>query len=49
MHHSRLTVHVLMVYGVPAGFTELDGRIEFEIELAQFGPMPEFIERGLGR
>jgi GNAT superfamily N-acetyltransferase len=45
----RLEVHVLMVDGVPAGFAELDRRIEGEIELVQFGLMPEFIGQGLGR
>ncbi|HEY7329815.1 MAG TPA: GNAT family N-acetyltransferase [Gemmataceae bacterium] len=46
---SRVEVHVLMVDGVPAGFAELDRRIEGEIELVQFGLMPEFIGQGLGR
>jgi GNAT superfamily N-acetyltransferase len=45
----RVEVHVLMVDGVPAGFAELDRRIEGEIELVQFGLMPEFIGQGLGR
>ncbi len=38
-----------MAGGVPAGFAELDRRIEGEIELVQFGLMPEFIGQGLGR
>jgi len=42
-------VHVLHVEGTPAGFAELDRRIEGEIELVQFGLMPEFIGQGLGR
>jgi GNAT superfamily N-acetyltransferase len=46
---QRLEVHVLMVDGVPAGFAELDRRIEREIELVQFGLMREFIGQGLGR
>jgi GNAT superfamily N-acetyltransferase len=45
----RVEVHVLTVDGVPAGFAELDRRIEGEIELVQFGLMPEFIGQGLGR
>jgi GNAT superfamily N-acetyltransferase len=49
LHDPRLEVHVLMVDGVPAGFAELDRRIESEIELVQFGLMPEFIGQGLGR
>jgi GNAT superfamily N-acetyltransferase len=45
----RLEVHALTADGVPAGFAELDRRIEGEIELVQFGLMPEFIGQGLGR
>src|SRR5262245_12143662 len=45
----RLEVHVLMAEDVPAGFAELDRRIEGEIELVQFGLMPDFIGQGLGR
>jgi GNAT superfamily N-acetyltransferase len=49
LHDPRLEVHVLMVDGVPAGFAELDRRTEGEIELVQFGLMPEFIGQGLGK
>ncbi|HEY7309953.1 MAG TPA: GNAT family N-acetyltransferase [Gemmataceae bacterium] len=49
LHDPRLEVHVLMAEGVPAGFAELDRRIEGEIELVQFGLVPEFIGQGLGR
>jgi GNAT superfamily N-acetyltransferase len=49
LNDPRLEVHVLMVAGVPAGFAELDRRIDGEIELVQFGLMPEFIGQGLGR
>ncbi len=49
LHDPRIEVHVLMADGVPAGFAELDRRIEGEIELAYFGLMPEFIGQGLGR
>ncbi|HWY85305.1 MAG TPA: GNAT family N-acetyltransferase [Gemmataceae bacterium] len=45
----RIEVHVLMADGVPAGFAELDKRMEGEIELVQFGLMPDFIGQGLGR
>ena len=34
--------------GVPAGYVELDRRIEDEIGIACFGFMPDFIGRGLG-
>jgi GNAT superfamily N-acetyltransferase len=49
LNDPRLEVHVLMADGVPAGFAELDRRVEGEIELVQFGLMPEFIGQGLGR
>jgi GNAT superfamily N-acetyltransferase len=49
LHDPRLEVHVLMADGVPAGFAELDRRIEGEIELVQFGLLPEFIGQGLGK
>ena len=45
----RLEVHVLKVEGVPAGFAELDRRVEGDIELVQFGLMRDFIGQGLGR
>src|SRR5262249_5038218 len=45
----RLEVHVLTAGRVPAGFAELDRRIEGEIELVQFGLVLEFIGQGLGR
>src|SRR5262245_50054157 len=40
-------VHVLHADGAPAGFAELDRRKAGEIELVQFGLMPEFIGQGL--
>jgi GNAT superfamily N-acetyltransferase len=49
LNDPRLEVHVLTADGVPAGFAELDRRSEGEIELVQFGLMPEFIGQGLGR
>lgn len=49
IHDPRDELHVLFIDGVPAGFAELDRRIANEIELKQFGLMPEFIGRGLGR
>ena len=45
----KVSVNVLYVDGVPAGYAELDARIPNEIELAYFGLLPEFIGRGLGR
>ena len=49
LNDPRIEVHVLMAEGVPAGFAELDRRTAGEIELVQFGLMPEFIGQGLGR
>ena len=49
IHDPKMENHVLHVDGVPAGFAELDRRIEGEIELVQFGLVPEFIGQGLGR
>ena len=49
LNDPRLEVHVLMAEGVPAGVAELDRRVEGEIELVQFGLVPEFIGQGLGR
>ena len=49
LHDPLVEVHVLMVEGVPAGIAELDRRSEGEIELVNFGLVPEFIGQGLGR
>ena len=47
--HSPLTdVHVLHVDGSPVGFAELNRRDTDEVELVQFGLMPDFIGQGLG-
>jgi hypothetical protein len=43
LNDPRIEVHVLKVEGVPAGFAELDRRSEGEIELVQFGLLPQFI------
>jgi GNAT superfamily N-acetyltransferase len=49
LNDPRLEVYVLMADSVPAGFAELDRRIDGEVELVQFGLMPEFIGQGLGK
>lgn len=41
--------HVLHVEGNPAGIAELDRGRPGEIELVQFGLMPEYLGQGLGR
>lgn len=45
----RDEIYVLFVEGVPAGYVELDRRVEGEIEITFFGLTPEFIGQGLGR
>ncbi|MFN0051707.1 MAG: GNAT family N-acetyltransferase, partial [Planctomycetales bacterium] len=45
----RVEILVLHVDGAPAGFAELDGRRDGEIEMVQFGLLPEFIGQGLGK
>ncbi len=42
-------LHVLHVEGSPAGFAELDCRNSDDIELVQFGLIPEFIGKGFGK
>jgi len=49
LQHDRVEVHVLLVDDRPAGYAELDRRVEGEVELAYFGLMPAFIGQGLGR
>lgn len=46
---ENVEIFVLYLGGVPAGFFELDRRVEGEIELRHFGLAPEFIGRGLGK
>jgi len=49
IHDPLVHVYVLYVDGVPAGYAELDRRINGEIELAYFGLMSEYIGQGLGK
>jgi GNAT superfamily N-acetyltransferase len=49
IHHPGNEIHVLYANGEPAGFAELDRRNPQEIELVQFGLLPEFIGQGLGK
>ena len=49
LRDPRNEVHVLHVDRVPAGMAELDRPNADEIELVQFGLMPEFIGQGLGK
>jgi GNAT superfamily N-acetyltransferase len=47
--HPQNELHVLHVDGTPAGFAELDRRQPDEIELVQFGLLPDFLGQGLGK
>ena len=46
---NRNEVHVLYLDGSPAGFAELDRAAGDHIELVQFGLLPEYLGRGLGK
>ena len=48
IHDDAVEVFVLYVRGVPAGYVELDRRVEGEVEIAYFGLIPHYIGRGLG-
>ena len=48
VHDDAVEVFVLYVCGVPAGYVELDRRVDGEVEIAYFGLVPEYIGRGLG-
>ena len=48
LNDPKVEMHVLYCDGVPAGFAELDQRKEGEIEIVQFGLLPDFIGKGLG-
>lgn len=45
----HVDVFVLYVGGVPAGFFELDRRVDGEVELRHFGLVPDFWGRGLAK
>ena len=49
IQHPQIDIYVLYSGDTEAGYFELDGRTDREIELTYFGLMPEFIGRGLGR
>ena len=48
VHDHAVEVFVLHVRGVPAGYVELDRRVEGEVEIAYFGLVPDYIGRGFG-
>jgi GNAT superfamily N-acetyltransferase len=49
LNDPKVEMHVMYCDGVPAGFAELDRRQEGEIEIVQFGLLPDFIGKGLGK
>lgn len=48
LRDPRVEVWVAWQEGSPAGYAELDARVEGEVELAYFGLVPEMIGRGVG-
>ncbi|MSP82766.1 MAG: GNAT family N-acetyltransferase [Alphaproteobacteria bacterium] len=48
IRHPKVTIYVLYIGGVPAGYAELDFRPAPDADLAYFGLMPEFVGRRLG-
>ena len=48
IHDDAVEVFVLYVRGVPAGYVELDRRVEHELEVAYFGLVPDYVGRGFG-
>lgn len=48
IHDPLVHIYILYVDGTPAGFVELDYRVEDEVELAYFGLVTEYIGLGLG-
>ena len=49
LNDPKVEMHVMYCDGVPAGFAELDRRQEGEIQIVQFGLLPDFIGKGLGK
>jgi GNAT superfamily N-acetyltransferase len=49
IHDERVEFHVLYVEQAPAGFCEMDRRVDGEVELVYFGLAPDYIGQGLGR
>jgi GNAT superfamily N-acetyltransferase len=49
LHDDRVELYVLTVKGSPAGFCEMDRRVDGEVELRYFGLMSESFGQGLGK
>jgi ribosomal protein S18 acetylase RimI-like enzyme len=48
IHDPRVEIYVLYIDGSPAGYVEIDRRIEGEVTINHLGLMMEFIGKGLG-
>jgi ribosomal protein S18 acetylase RimI-like enzyme len=48
IHDPRIEIYVLYIDGAPAGYVEIDRRIEGEVTINHLGLMMEFIGQGLG-
>jgi len=49
LEHSDVEIFVLYVRGSPAGFVELDRRVESECQIAYLGLFPDFMGQRIGR
>lgn len=47
--HPLVEIHVIYKTGTPAGFCELDRRVEGETEISYFGIIPEYRRMGFGK
>lgn len=48
IRHPKIRLYVIYLKGTPAGYCELDYRVDKEVEIAYFGLIPEYTGRGLG-
>lgn len=48
LDREALATWVLHVQGTPAGYVELEGQVQGDVEVAYFGLLPAFTGRGLG-
>jgi len=49
IHHRQVRVHILLVDGFDAGFTEIDARDATMARIQYLGLIPDYCGRGLGR
>ena len=48
IRHPKVRLYVLYLKGTPAGYCELDFRVDKQVEIAYFGLISEYTGRGLG-